>query len=457
MKTESEAACVALINGTMDVCSGAPFHNALLTCDRDAINAALNRTFTLRMKLGLFDPIDAQPYWHVPLSAVDTAASRDNNLLATQSSMVLLKHDGVTLPLAPGKRIAVIGPHANATTDMAGNYLGQLCDDNAFGCIVSPFEAIAALNAGGTTRMAAGTKILTNMSGAGGWGDALALAASSDIVVLMLGIDGTVEGESSDRTSIDLPPVQHALAAAVAALGKPIVVVLLHGGSVDTTAERDDARVGAIIDAFYPGVLGGTVIASTLFGGNDHLGGKMAFTTYAASYINDIKMSEMELDVGPGRGYRFFTGTPVYPFGHGLSLSTFALTLVSGPANGALVTEAAPSTTLTYVVRVANTGARTADEVVMAFFAPKSTPSQPKSKLQKQLFAFERVHLAPGASTTLTFSVDSATLYFVDRDSAATVSTPGTFDIVFTNGVDNTLHNAVTVSGAEVLVATYPH
>lgn len=75
---------------------------------------------------GLFDPIDNQPFWNVPVDAINTAASQANNWLATLSSFVLLKHDNQVLPLAKGKRIAVIGPHANATTAMAGNYLGQV-------------------------------------------------------------------------------------------------------------------------------------------------------------------------------------------------------------------------------------------------------------------------------------------------------------------------------------------
>lgn len=140
---------------------------------------------------GLFDPIDNQPFWNVPVDAINTAASQANNWLATLSSFVLLKHDNQVLPLAKGKRIAVIGPHANATTAMAGNYLGQvsgrvfghwsqtaqhtactptnpctretassvlpcvvqLCPDNGFDCIISPFEAISTANVGGTTQM----------------------------------------------------------------------------------------------------------------------------------------------------------------------------------------------------------------------------------------------------------------------------------------------------------------
>ena len=455
MPTEGAAACEALVNGTTDVSSDVTYHNALLGCAKAAINAALTNTFTLRFQLGLFDPVEDQPYWRVPLSEVATAHAEDMNLLATLSSMVLLKHDGKTLPLPQGKRVAVVGPHANATSALVGNYLGQLCPDDTLSCVESPFLAISRANAGGVTRLAPGpglTKTDTR-----GWAAALAEAAAADAVVLCLGIDGSIEGESNDRTSIDLPAVQHAFAAAVGALGKPTALVLVHGGSLDTTAERDSAAIGAVLDAFYPGTKGAAAIAATLFGKNDHLGGKMPFTTYPAEYTTAINMSEMELDVGPGRGYRFYTGEPVYPFGRGLSLTTFTLALAAGPASAALNTEAAPSTSVVYTVRVANTGAVSGDEVVQAYFVPISTPSQPASKLKQQLFDYARVHLAPGGTADVHFSVDSATLRLVDRASGDLVSTPGSFQILFTNGNGVEVDAAVTVSGGEVTVKTFPY
>ena len=250
--------------------------------------------------------------------------------------------------------------------------------------------------------------------------------------------------------------MQHAFAAAVAALGKPTAVVLLHGGAIDTTAERDAAGIGAIVDAFYPGTRGADAIASTLFGDNERLGGKMAFTTYPADYVDAIAMSEMELDVGPGRGYRFYSGAPVYPFGFGLALTTFTTTLASGPRSATLATEAAPSTTLSYAVLVTNTGARAGDTVVQAYFAPRATPAQPASRLRRQLFDYARVHLAPGASATLTFAVDSATLRLADRASGDEVSTPGTFDVVFSDGVAAAATVEVVVTGAEVVARRFP-
>jgi beta-glucosidase-like glycosyl hydrolase len=105
--TEQEAACVSLINGTTDVCSGAVYHDAVLGCGADAVNAALRRTFRLRFQLGLFDPVESSPYWSTPLSAVATPAARALNALSARESMVLLKHSAGApgaLPWAPVKR-----------------------------------------------------------------------------------------------------------------------------------------------------------------------------------------------------------------------------------------------------------------------------------------------------------------------------------------------------------------
>ena len=95
-------------------------------CTLDQVKVSLARTLKLRFELGLFNPPSSTPYWNVPASAINTTASRENAMLATLESLVLLKNTGSTLPLAPGKTIAVIGPHSKAQVAMAGNYLGQV-------------------------------------------------------------------------------------------------------------------------------------------------------------------------------------------------------------------------------------------------------------------------------------------------------------------------------------------
>ncbi len=275
----------ALVDGQTDVCSGKVYEESLLPAlaagliAKADVELALRHTLTLRMQLGLFDPPSATPYWRVPLEAVGTPAAAAANLLATQSSMVLLKHDGKTLPLPVGKKIAVIGPHGNATMALVGNYLGQLCPDNKFDCIVSPLQALAAANVGGSTTWAEGCDL--TKPGKAGFPAAVAAAQAADIVVLALGIDLSVEGEGHDRQNISLTGSQHDLAVEIAQLGKPTAMFLLRGGVVDIGGELANTGIGAILDAAYPGFLGGRVIADTLLGRNDHLGGKLAQTYYA--------------------------------------------------------------------------------------------------------------------------------------------------------------------------------
>lgn len=146
----------------------------------------------------------------------------------------------------------------------------------------------------------------------------------------------------------------------------------------------------------------------------------------------------------------------MFPFGFGLSLTTFSLAL-AGPASSALTTEATPSKTLSFTITVKNTGARAGDTVVQAYFRPLSTPSQPASKLKAQLYDYARVHLEAGASAQVPFTVDSSTLRLVDKATGASVSAPGSFTLSFEDGVAAPVTAAVTITGSEVLVAAFPY
>lgn len=285
-----------------------------------------------------------------------------------------------------------------------------------------------------------------------GFAAAVAAAKDADAIVMFLGIDEAIEAESHDRTSIDLPEVQHKLAAQMLKLGKPIVIVLINGGMVAVEEEANAKGSVALLEAFYPGVFGASAIADTIFGKNDHLGGKLPITVYNASYIDDIKMSEMELNVGVGRTYRYFKGQPTFSFGHGLSLTSFSLQLVGGSADEQISSDG--KKTASFSVKVTNVGKRIGDEVVQAYFSPKDQNLAPG--LTKKLFDYKRVHLSPGESTTVQFTVTREALRIVHQNGDA-VAAPGHYALEFTNGVEQHLNTSVEVIGDEFILDKFPN
>jgi beta-glucosidase len=239
--------------------------------------------------------------------------------------------------------------------------------------------------------------------------------AQADAVVAFVGLSPDVEGEElqvdvpgfdgGDRTSIDLPASQQALLERAKASGKPLVVVLMSGGAVALNWAREHAD--AIIAAWYPGQSGGTALAQTL-AGDANPGGRLPVTVYHSTrelppYISyDMK----------GRTYRYFSGTPLYPFGYGLSYTRFAY---DAPTLSTATLTAGQPLRVTTTVR--NTGTRAGDEVAQAYLLP---PQQAGAPL-RSLVGFRRVTLQPGQSRTLTFELDARALSSVARDGTRAV------------------------------------
>jgi len=366
------------------------------------------------------------------------------------------------LPLSKGlKNVLLVGPHASAQAELVGNYLGEICPGNSFDCVISPAQAVAAKlqDAGGK-----GCE-LTKNSTSSSFADAIAAAKYADAIVLAMGIGQSIEGESHDRTDVALPLVQHQLIAAIRAAypHTPTVMFLLNGGMVDITIEKD--TVPAIVECFYPGFWGGQAIADTLFGDNLHLGGRMPFTTYPEDYINKVKMTDMSMTPStqsgsPGRSYRYYTGTPTFPFGYGLALTTFALSdaTEAGAHRGKTVMICGdPAASKEYKVTVKNTGSVTGDTVVLAFFKPKSIAEAPfLGPMIRQLYGFERVHLTPGESTTVSFVVVPRTVQMADTTSGDIAVSRGVYELEFTDGVDQHVRHQVQMEGSSVVVQRFP-
>ena len=153
------------------------------------------------------------------------------------------------------------------------------------------------------------------------------------------------------------------------------------------------------------------------------------------------------MNAGLGRTYRYFTGTPLYPFGWGLSYTTFNLSWAAPPT---------PGTPTVFSVSVTNTGSVAGDEVVLAFFSTNDIPAnEPASAIIRQLFDFQRVSLAPGQSTVIDFSVDPTTNFQLYDNEGNQVIFPGTYTVQFTNGVDQSLTYDVNVGGEKRILDTF--
>jgi beta-glucosidase len=262
----------------------------------------------------------------------------------------------------------------------------------------------------------------------GGRGDeaaeAVAAARAADAVVMVLGLSSRLEGEEmpvqiegfsgGDRTSLDLPKVQQALMEKVvaAAKGKPLVLVLLNGSAL--AVNWADENVPAIVEAWYAGQAAGTAVADVLFG-NVSPAGRLPLTFYRSvdqlPPFDDYSMKN--------RTYRYFTGAPLYPFGHGLSYSRFTYAKLAVPKRAAVGAPVAVS------VEVRNAGAMAADEVVQLYVRDASASGPVPLRALK---GFERVSLKPGEKRVVRFTLDERALSFVGEDGQRVVE-PGRFSI----------------------------
>jgi beta-glucosidase len=243
--------------------------------------------------------------------------------------------------------------------------------------------------------------------------EALAAARNSDVVVAVLGLSPDLEGEAlrisapgfvgGDRTDIRLPDPQRKLLTALKGTGKPIVLVLTSGSAIAVDPESADA----ILEAWYPGQSGGTAIADTLLGRNNP-SGRLPVTFYRS--VDDLPAF---VDYGmKERTFRYFTGKPVWGFGHGLSYTRFAY----GVPEQAGTVPAGKKLSLT--VKVSNVGARTGQEVIQAYLVPPETgegATFTSPILQRQLAAFARAELQPKQAKQVSLTIDPRAMSIVDR------------------------------------------
>jgi beta-glucosidase len=540
------------------------------------IDTALIRLFTARMKLGMFDPPEMVPYSKIDESKLDSAQHRAMARALANESMVLLKNDG-TLPLKRGEiRIAVVGPLADQTRYLLGNYTGtpthvvsvldglrtefptaqitfvsgthflrdegdpvpapvltnpqgqsglteEFSSGEAFGpkgpVLATREVAALELNTEDVPREAARTLPLLvewngflhppetgefnlGVSAEGSYASltidgrqiaqefvmnqpgmhakvghihleqgkkvaikvvysrtkpgpararliwskydpapdpaAIAAAKNADVVVAVLGITSQLEGEEmpvtedgfkgGDRTSLDLPKPEQQLLEALAATGKPVVLVLANGSALSVNWANE--HVNAILESWYSGEEGGAAVAETISGKNNPAG-RLPVTFYTGvgqlPPFEDYSMN--------GRTYRYFAGKPLFPFGYGLSYTTFSYRGLELPRH--TIKAGDP---LTVIATVTNTGRREGDEVAQLYLSFPKVPGAPLHALR----GFRRIHLLPGESRNVRFELRSRDLSMV-TDQGQIIVAAGTYTVSIGGGQPDT--GAASIAG----------
>ena len=465
-KEDAAAICMNASND-LDLGHDDIYPGYLLQAMKDAmvsiytIENAVWRSFFLRIKLGDFDPASMVPYQNYGADKLNTLENHNLNLLTAQESIVLLKNVDSTLPLHAGSslKLAIIGPNANDTTVLLSNYEG--IPDR----IVSIQEGITTELSGSGAKIssAVGCKNIA-CEDKSGFDDAIAAAKAADYVILVLGLQGSLEGEGHDRSftkcegteqdNIALPGCQGALVDSIAKANPKVILVLVNGGPLSFPDQLQNDGVLAVVEAFYPGALGGTAVASVLFG-KYNPAGRMPITT-----VNSTKelpnATDYDMSKSPGRTYRYYNNKPLIPFGFGLSYTQFKYSALTIPTSSI-----DPCDYLQVSVDVTNTGSMAGDEVVQVYISSTSVPNSKPSFPKIQLVSFERVNIPVSASHTSSFKINPYLLSLVDEDGvnyifpgSYNVSVGGCLPVDSVIGKCSSLTGQITITGSNPVSVT---
>lgn len=425
-RTAVESVALAVKNGCDLNCGNlygyvlAALKEGLIT--EEMIRRSVTRLMTTRMRLGLFDK--HTPFDRISYDVVDCREHRRLNLEAARRSMVLLKNNGI-LPLRPSelKQIAVIGPNASSVTPLLGNYHGT---PNEYVTILEGIRAKAGDNIRVT--YAKGSHLylpyIEEAKHAGdGLAEARAQAKRADVVVLAVGLDETIEGEEmqdqemgGDKKDLLLPECQRELIHEVLETGTPVVLVNLSGSAIDFGEANEKAA--AILQAWYPGAMGGMAAADILFG-DFCPSGKLPVTFYH----NEDPLPAFTDYTMEGRTYKFLRQPPLFPFGFGLSYTSFSYHLHIDRQRFR------PGEKLTGQLRVRNEGTVSGEAVTELYLRDREASLRvPRHKL----CGMRRVYLEPHEEKELMFAIEPEHLALVNEEGKA-VYEPGEF-LLFAGG-----------------------
>ena len=385
------------------------------------LDQAVRRVFRVKVALGLFaDPfrrIDAKR----EAARIGTPANRAVARDAARRSIVLLKNDGALLPLAQNRKIALVGPFAAGQHDLIGPW-------NVYGSDADAIDLATGVRAQAGPRAAIS---VTPGSGVdvpldGGIAAAVAAAQAADVVVLAIGESQDMSGEAQARTEIVVPAAQRVLAEALAATGKPIVVLLKNGRAL--ALDGAVLAAPAILVTWFLGSEGGPAIADILFGRfspSGRLPVSFPRATGQAPYYYAHKATGRPNPDGPlepfKAHYRGIPNTALFPFGHGLTYGQVAYAGLETSNGGTVSADG----TLSVSATVSNTGKVAADEVVQLYVHDVAASI---TRPVRQLVAYRRITLAPGASQKVSFTLRRSDLTFIGTAMKPTVE-PGAFQV----------------------------
>jgi beta-glucosidase len=375
------------------------------------LDDALARVLRVRFRLGEFDPFDAVPFSRIPTNVICSREHRALALKAAQESIVLLKNENRLLPLnkATLKRIAVIGSLADRV--VMNNYNGKVVN-----AVTSLQGLKERCGAGVEISYARCCDVVESENGGTNFDEAAAAARRADVALVFVGTDARVEQEGRDRKTLGLTGDQEQMIEAVFAANPKTVVVGMSAGPL--TVPWMAQNIPAILEAWWPGEEGGHAIADVLFG-NVNPAGRLPHTVYASeAQVPPID----EYDITKGYTYMYVDGAPLFPFGHGLSYTTFKYEYLKLSPN-----KLSADGILNIGAELANSGSWAGDEVVQLYVHQiKSSVKRPA----RQLRGFQRISLKPGAVQSISFTLPMEKLACWDEASHRFGVEPGNYEIM---------------------------
>ncbi|WRX15591.1 Glycoside hydrolase, partial [Theobroma cacao] len=397
--------------------------------EESIVDQALIYNYIVLMRLGFFDG-NPKLLLFGDLGPSDVCAD-DHQLLAhdaAKQGIVLLDNNGA-LPLSQNitKNLAVIGPNANATTVMISNYAGVPCHYTSPLQGLQKYVSVVTYEAGCSDVKCSNETLIEA---------AVQAAAKADALVVVVGLDQSIEAEGLDRVNLTLPGYQEKLVTDVAnAANGTVILVIMAAGPIDISFAKNVSQIGGILWVGYPGQAGGEAIAQVIFG-DYNPAGRSPFTWYPQEYADQVPMTDMNMRANtsenfPGRTYRFYTGKCIYEFGHGLSYTSFSKFILSAPST--ILIQSIPNNILSsksirepyaysngeaidvsnincndlqfnLVIGVKNNGPMNGAHVVLLFWKPPSSRVVTGAP-NVQLVGFERLEVKRGKTQNVTMSL----------------------------------------------------